>query len=55
MACGEDKLLVPDHHLYSRETASLAAAYFRLPANRRRAVLQLIRSMIDAPSGLARL
>jgi hypothetical protein len=51
IATRQDKLLVSNHHLYSRETASLAEAYFRLPPARRRAILQLIRSMIEAPSG----
>ena len=34
-----------------RKTASLAEAYFQLPADRRRAVLRLIRSMIETPPG----
>jgi transcriptional regulator with XRE-family HTH domain len=51
IGAGEDKLLVPEHELYSPETASLAEAYLQLPADRHRAVLQLIRSMIETPSG----
>jgi len=39
IGAGEDKLLVPEHELYSRETAALADAYLQLPADRRRAVL----------------
>jgi len=48
---GRVTISVPEHKLYSRETASLAKAYFRIAPDRRRAILQLIRSMIEAPSG----
>jgi hypothetical protein len=47
---GRVTISVPEHKLYSRETVSLAEAYCRLPPDRRRAILQLIRSMIEAPS-----
>jgi transcriptional regulator with XRE-family HTH domain len=48
---GRATIALPEHELYSRETASLAEAYFRIAPDRRRAILQLIRSMIEAPSG----
>jgi hypothetical protein len=46
-----EAIALPEHELYSRETASLAEAYFRIARDRRRAILQLIRSMFEAPSG----
>jgi hypothetical protein len=38
---GHVTISVPEHKLYGRETASLAEAYFPLPPERRRAILQL--------------
>jgi transcriptional regulator with XRE-family HTH domain len=43
--------VIPEYELESRETASLDAAYFRLPPDRRRAILQVLRSMTGTPSG----
>jgi transcriptional regulator with XRE-family HTH domain len=51
IATAQDKLLVPEPQCYSRESASLAEAYFRIAPDRRRAILQLIRSMGQKPSG----
>ena len=48
---GRATIVVPEHKLYSRETVSLAEAYSRIAPDRRRAILQLIRSMIQTPSG----
>ena len=48
---GRVTISVPERNFYSRETASLAKAYFRIAPERRRAILHLIRSMIEAPSG----
>jgi len=48
---GRASIAIPEHELHSRETLSLAHAYFRIAPDRRQAILQLIRSMTETSSG----
>jgi transcriptional regulator with XRE-family HTH domain len=45
IATGRTPITIPEHELFSRETASLVEAYFRIDPGRRRAVQRLIKSM----------
>jgi len=51
IATGKAPITIPLHELESRETASLVDAYFRIAPERRRAVIRLIQSMTQSPSG----
>jgi transcriptional regulator with XRE-family HTH domain len=51
IATGKVHITIPLHELESRETASLVEAYIRIAPERRRAVIRLIQSMTQSPSG----